>query len=178
MLCSKSSTAAIFCAALASIQTGRAGSAGKDLVQILSNAVDVISPDQIPAIVDTLVAPLSQRQMASDGITTSTLDGAVRDGSLVALDLLPKLLWRVATKASPLRVPDRSCLVHDLSSNMDGQMYVTHAVRIITSLHWPPGCQTKIVEVLKDMMLPPELLHLAATKATRQLQELNTSQPA
>ena len=152
------STVGVFCAALENMQSGRAGPVSKDLVQVLQNAVDGVSPDDVPALVEAVIAPLAERRTAPDGVSVLPLDGAARDGTLAALDLLPKLLARVATKTSPLHPLDRSRLKHDLQSNVDGPGYVSHAVLELNSLRWPAGCQIKIIEVFKDMLLHKEVL--------------------
>ena len=162
----------VFCAALANVQKGGAGPVANCLVQTLQSAIDDMTPDDVPGLVEAVIAPLSERRGAPEGVSVLPLDGAVLNGTLVMLDLLPKLLARVATKVAPLQPPERSRLTRDLPVGIDGPGYARHAVRELNNLRWPLGCQIKIIEVLKDMLLPLELLQMAATKAARQLKEV------
>ena len=89
---------------------------------MLSHAANDVSPDDCPNIVEVALAPLLER----DGSHGASLEGGRRDGVLAAIEILPRLLARCATKVEVLR-PDKSRLVHDLDG-MNGQAYFDHAV--------------------------------------------------
>ena len=103
------------------------------------------------------------------------LEGSARDGALAALEVLPRLLARAACKAEPLR-PAGGKLRMDLDG-LGGPQYAELVVVELCRLSWPSGCQTKLVECLKDLSLPPGLLKGAAAKACRQLREVLLRRP-
>lgn len=132
----------VFCAALKHVQSGTQTSAlAKDTVQVLQVAAGAVPADDVPALVEVLVAPLLERR------GSASLDGPRRDGCVASLELLPKLLARAASKATELR-PDSSRLCEDLSK-VTGVAYAERIVHDLCKVTWPGGTHVKLVEVFK-----------------------------
>ncbi len=149
-------------------------------------ATNEVVPDDIPALVELIVAPVLERRLVS-----ASLEGARRDGALAALELLPKLLAKVATQTNELR-PDSARLLADLS-DVSGPQYLDHTLNDLCRVQWPAGFHIKIIEVFKvgptcnclasllfyhyltpqDMALSSKLLRIVVGKGVKQLTEVD-----
>jgi hypothetical protein len=137
-------------------------------VSALVVGADDAHPDDVPALVEVVTAPVVERR--AEG--SRRLEGSRRDGALAGLEALPRLLAKVGAKADLLRPGVGAAASSVDVEGLTGPTFVDHAVRELCRAPWPAGCATKCAEVLKDLGLPPSLLRGGTAKACRQLKEV------